>query len=227
MGEETPTSQLPATPVVTPPPSAAGTVPHAISTNPSQANDSVGSVSTTTMSAFNAGRSSSRNYAGRYRGNRRSGGRGRGRGTPQSTRIYPPQRGNEAELIVLSHPSERPSRDQFVVFKHELEQYILKHFTYPDDIVCVIKDMKDPTKQMLGQLPRKSKLTEEFGSLDVMGEDEMEEINEAIKDLYLQDMKLYTTRKQALRHNMVKLYGIIWGNCSHALQTELAAIKGY
>ena len=71
-------------------------------------------------------------------------------------------------MITLHHPSERPSRDQFVIFKQELEQYILKKFTYPDDIVCVIKDMKDPTKEIMKQIPRKNKLLKEFGSLPNM-----------------------------------------------------------
>ena len=66
----------------------------------------------------------------------------------------------------------------------------------------------------------RSKLTKEFGALEAVSEEDLEEINEAVHDLYIQDMKLYTTRKQTLRQNMVKLYGVVWGNCTHALQTE-------
>ena len=163
----------------------------------------------------------------RYRGNRRSGGRGRGRGTLQNQKVNAQLRGNESSVIMLHHPSECPSRDQFVIFKQELEQYILKNFTYPDDIVCVIKDMKDPTKEIMKQIPRKTKLLREFGALPNMTDDELDEIKEAVTDLYTQDMKLYTTRKQSLRQNMVKLYGIIWGNCTHALQTKIAAVVDY
>ena len=40
-------------------------------------------------------------------------------------------------------------------------------------------------------------------------------------------MKLFAVKRQGVKHNVVKLYGIIWGNSSHSLKTELASIEGY
>jgi len=40
-------------------------------------------------------------------------------------------------------------------------------------------------------------------------------------------MKLFAVRRQGVKHNMVKLYCVIWVNCTHPLQTEVTSIQEY
>ena len=98
--------------------------------------------------------------------------------------------------------------------------------TYPEDVVKLVRDIQDPLQNLIKEIPKKSDLVEEFGFSELT-EDEKKAYEEPIKDLYAQNMKLFAVKRQGVKHNVVKLYGIIWGNCSHSLQTELASIEGY
>ena len=98
--------------------------------------------------------------------------------------------------------------------------------TYPEDVVKLVRDIQDPLLNLIKEIPKTSDLEEEFGCSELT-EDEKKAYEEPIKDLYAQNMKHFAVKRQGVKHNVVKLYGIIWGNCSHSLQTELASIEGY
>ena len=157
---------------------------------------------------------------GRGRGrSSRGGGGGRGSGSEQQ----PAQRdtlprGATPEVITLLHLSERPKKDQFLVFQQDLEQYVIKTFTYPEDVVKLVRDMTDPLTELIKDIPRKQDLDDEFG-LTTLSETKKAAFTEPINDLYTQNIKLFAVRRQGVKHNMIKLYGVIWGNCSHPLQT--------
>ena len=69
------------------------------------------------------------------------------------------QRGETEEVVLLRHPSEKPKKDQFIVFQQELEQYVIKNFDEAKDIIPLIRDMEDPTRTLILDIPRKTEMT--------------------------------------------------------------------
>ena len=158
----------------------------------------------------------------------RGGGRGRGRdfGRPHNQQT----RGTIKDIITLKCQAELPRRDQFTQFQRDLEQYILKTFDNPDDIVDLVKDLVDPTATIVRQLPRESILIKEIDDLGLDPTDDAQEIKElkkSAKEIHAQNLKLFASRRQTLRMNMMKLYGTIWGQLTPAFQTEVTGIDNY
>ena len=48
-----------------------------------------------------------------------------------------------------------------------------------------------------------------------------EALKKSLDSLYKEEMKLFASRRNVLRQNQIKLWGVIWGQCSPALQTEI------
>ena len=137
------------------------------------------------------------------------------------------QRGETEEVVLLRHPSEKPKKDQFIVFQQELEQYVIKNFDEAKDIIPLIRDMEDPTRTLILDIPRKTEMTKELGDLEELPAEVQEELLASVSDLYAQSIKIFATRRRKLKENITKVYGIAWGNCSHPLQTEIASMAEY
>ena len=137
------------------------------------------------------------------------------------------QKGKIEDIQLLKHSSENPRRDQFVLFQIDMEQYILKNFKNPSDVVSVVKDIIDPSPLLVKNIPKKADIRKDFGDTSNMSEDNKEDIEDAIQELYSQSMKLFATRRQQLKENEAKIYGIIWGNCTHLLQNEITSMTDY
>ena len=56
---------------------------------------------------------------------------------------------------------------------------------------------------------------------------EIKLITQSIKELYIQEMKLYATRKQQLRSNRSKSFGTIWSQCIPTLQPSIINLNEY
>jgi len=54
-----------------------------------------------------------------------------------------------------------------------------------------------------------------------------DEEKSALKDAYKEEMKQFIARKGMLRTNLVKAYGIIWGQCTKGLRAKLEARKNW
>ena len=54
-----------------------------------------------------------------------------------------------------------------------------------------------------------------------------DEEKQALKDAYKEEMKQFVARKGMLRTNLMKAYGIIWGQCTKALRAKLEARKNW
>ena len=167
----------------------------------------------------------------RGRGNTRGGnfqGRGRYHGGNQYTTTQ--SKGVNKDLTTLKSISEGPRRDQFIQFQSELEQFVLKTFSGPDDIAVLIKDLEDPSKTLRKQMPIMENVKEEIrnqGLDEIDDKIEIELITQSINELYRQEMKLYATRRQQLRSNRSKLFGTIWSQCTPTLQSEIINLKEY
>ena len=46
-------------------------------------------------------------------------------------------------------------------------------------------------------------------------------LQESMNALYKEEIKMFATRKNILRQNQIKLWGVVWDQCSPALQTEV------
>lgn len=53
------------------------------------------------------------------------------------------------------------------------------------------------------------------------------ELRESLNSLYKEEIKVFSARKNTLRQNQIKLWGIIWGQCSPALRIEVKGDKEY
>ena len=74
---------------------------------------------------------------------------------------------------MLRHLIEQPKKDQFIVLQQELEQYVINTFTYPDDIMKVVRDMTNPLKDIIKEISRKSELEKEF-EIDKLSDEDKE-----------------------------------------------------
>ena len=136
-------------------------------------NTVVTDTSSITASVYGRTTQGGRGSRGRGRGrNTRGGGGGRGFDNEQQTaqRDTLP-RGATPEVITLLHLSERPKKDQFLVFQQDLEQHVIKTFTFPEDVVKLVRDMIDPLTELIRDIPRKQDLEDEFG-FSTLSEDE-------------------------------------------------------
>ena len=66
-------------------------------------------------------------------------------------------------LPVLGTKVEKASQD-FSKFSKSILNHVLTNFTYPQDIMYAITDLKDPMKRVTADLPTKGKLMQKFSS---------------------------------------------------------------
>ena len=125
-------------------------------------------------------------------------------------------------LATLGTRAERQDKDQFIRFQEDLKNYVMREFKQPQDIVVVIKDLKDPAQVLRDNIPKMSKMLEEFG-LDETNklDEENADTFEAVKELFKQAMGTFSKRRDQLNQNQTKLYGTVWGQCSPALQSKV------
>ena len=123
---------------------------------------------------------------------------GRGKGNSRNSRsngnsdLMRNFKGEEPEVgAVLGMAAEqRNNRDRFKFFQDKLLSYIKKDpgYKYVDDIVILVKKMKDPMAQLEKKRPDEAKITNSH------------EFNHS--------MKLYVERKMYLSTNITKLYSL-------------------
>jgi hypothetical protein len=96
----------------------------------------------------------------------------------------------------------------FEVFKDRLSTYVLSEFSNAKDILPVLKKMIDPMNMFkLNNTP-----------VELSDEDSKKSVEQAMQT---HRIKLYIAREMNLKDNMDKLYGIVTGQCSHALLSIL------
>ena len=115
---------------------------------------------------------------------------------------------------VLGTTSEqKEAKVQYNKFSENLKQYILRVFQNPEDIIVLVRDLKDPT--IVLNKSRPTALSSEDKKDGIMVMIQTEEIKQFVKN------------RSTLWQNIIKLYGIIWGQCSPALQRELEGDPEY
>ena len=158
-----------------------------------------------------------------------SGGRGRcANSTGQRTRAGGQQRASGEGFqfkgaidgfgAVLGTRAERPgSKDQFKVFQGKLVLYAMEKYDYPRDILPIARDGSDPWSKLNKQKPTLAIAVKEEGKSGAAEE------MYGIKKMFDEELKAFMNQKKTLDDNIIKMFGVIWGQCSPALQE---AIKG-
>jgi len=90
---------------------------------------------------------------------------------------------------------------------------VLRDFDNPRDIVIVIRDLEEPVTELLKINPSKLTTEEVTGVILV-----------AMKT---EEGKDYVKRSHTLQNNLPKLYGLMWGQCTPGLQSELQGDLSY
>ena len=102
---------------------------------------------------------------------------------------------------VLGTTSEqREAKDQYKKFSENLKQYTLRVSHNPEYIIVQVRDLKDPKIVLNTSSP--TLLSAEDKKYPIMVMIQTEEIKQFVKTI------------STLRQNIIKLYGLIWGQCS-------------
>ena len=100
----------------------------------------------------------------------------------------------------------------FETFKDKIMNYVISNYKNGGDMKPIFKKLEDPIKVMESKHKPKS--------LDGTA-DQIE------KDIQRERIKQFVSREYVLRSNMEKLYGLLWGQCSSALQATIKGISEY
>ena len=94
----------------------------------------------------------------------------------------------------------------------------MTEFKNPADIVIAVMDTKDPIKLLLKDMPTEADLVKDMG---LMIDQQMDvSMMASITKLFGEDMKVFAGQRLVVKQNKTKLYGVIWGQCTSALQSE-------
>ena len=114
--------------------------------------------------------------------------------------------------VILTLKNERFSNKVvFSIFIDKMRNHVLTSFEHGKDIVLILESLKDPKPDLDNTEPKE--LTE------------AERKSEVKRWMKQEEVKLHIKRIKALESNKEKLYALIWGQCSHALQEVLKGDK--
>ena len=117
---------------------------------------------------------------------------------------------NSAVGHILALPSENfGNKVTFSTFVDKMKNYVLTKFEGGKDLLPILDFMKDPKPSVDAEEPT-----------DLSKDDYQSEVKKWMKQ---EEVKLHIKRLQVLQRNQDKLYAIVWGQLSHALQE---VIKG-
>ena len=102
---------------------------------------------------------------------------------------------------------QREDKDQYKNFSKKLKQYILRELHNPEDIIVLVRYLKYPTT--IFNTSRPLTLSEENKKDLIMVMIQTEGIKQSVK------------KSSTLRQKIIKLFGLIWGQCYPELQREL------
>ena len=150
----------------------------------------------------------------------------------------------------------KKQKDQYIVFQKSLEQHVSTDFTNPGDILPLIRELVDSMRVLMRNIPTRESMDAYLGeesplitqpptpvniTSGVVGEESQAEtgspietaevedngLKESLDFLFKEEMKMFAGRENMLCQNQIKLWGVIWGQCSPALQTEIKGNDDY
>ena len=148
---------------------------------------------------------------GRNRG-RGSGQAGRGAARPRVSSTF---KGSTPDMEghVFECYEEQTDRRQYRKTVEALECYVKKTMKYPEDLAPLFAT--DSTLPVLAKPPRPLPVP----PATVAAEDDIE--------IWKEDLRHLSKRKNVLRGNLSAIHAVIWGQCSEAMHVKLRSIDGY
>ena len=105
------------------------------------------------------------------------------------------------------------NKQSFRTFMEKMVEYVLREISNPNDVLELLTDQKDPRPALKANVPT--------------GLSTEEKKNDVLVAIQTQRIKLYVSREMDLETNMLKIYGLIKGQCSHSLLAILKQEKEY
>ena len=103
---------------------------------------------------------------------------------------------------------------QFQTFIEKALNYAISNYKDGGDIAPLLQDLVDP----LPEFERKRK------PKSLTDEQKKDTVN---LDIYKERVKIYVSREMNLTRNIEKMYGVLWGQCSSALQAKIKGSTAY
>ena len=104
-------------------------------------------------------------------------------------------------------------KQSFRAFMEKMTEYVLREFNNSNDILALLTEQKGPRPGLKANIP--VKLSDE------------DQKNDVLVAIQAQRIKMYVSREMELETNMLKVYGLIKGQCSHALVAILKQEDDY
>ena len=99
----------------------------------------------------------------------------------------------------------------FSQFVEKVHYYVISNYKDGGDLKAVFKKLQDPMR--------------EFEAKHMPSA--IEDPNDIQKEIQKERVKQYVAREMLLKSNMVKVYGLVWGQCSAALQSYVKGLDSY
>ena len=120
--------------------------------------------------------------------------------------------------VILALRIERMSKKvPFHQFIEKVYFYIVTNFKDGGDLYPLFHGLSDPINTLL----KKHKPTKPIKK------EEGEPMDDVDMEIYKEEIKQFVQRKMNLRRNMEKTYGLVWGQCSTALQSFIKGISDF
>ena len=143
-------------------------------------------------------------------------------------------KGQITELPALGTRAESPNQNTGSFIK-KLANYILVNFKSPGVLSRAVAELEDPHALIRNQVPNLTNIMNYLGIVQAeaadgetveqgearMGRNRM--LMEPAQSLYSQEMSQFAKKRDLLKENMAKLWGIIFGQCTKALVESLRA----
>ena len=123
--------------------------------------------------------------------------------------------GNVPEIgavLGLKYEKFKKKSASFEIFLEKVSVYVISNLNDGGDCKLIFRKMQNPTKTFRAKY-KPSAPTESSDTVD--------------KDIYKEEVKLFVSREINLRRNIEKIFGLVWGQCSSALQSNIKAISEF
>ena len=110
----------------------------------------------------------------------------------------------DIDVILALRDEFFEKRVQYTIFIDKVKNYVLQNFSYAKDVVPILEKLEDTEADVLAQ-----------GPSDLSQEDEKNFVKKWRKQ---EEIKEHALRLRTLAENKTTLYGVVWGQCSTALQ---------
>ena len=139
---------------------------------------------------------------------------GNGRFLSALTQTYEYKGENEEVGVILTLPDERfKFRAPFSSFQKKLKHYALQNYSFPKDIMLIVEKLEDPDATIKKDEPA------ELSSQDAQSDSK--------KWRWHKDLERHIKQVSDLDDNKASLYGLIWGQCTNALQEVIKTDEDY